>query len=517
MKKISFGGLLFLLIFWSSCRSDFELIDGSGKLEFSRDTIYLDTVFTGISSSTYSFKVYNRSNEDFFIPLLGLAKGEDSRYRLNVDGMPGKSFRNVEILARDSIYIFIETTIGIEELSATENQFLYTDEIRFGDQHRQQEVPVITLVKDAVFLYPKKLPNGSTENIYFGPDEYSDENYVRGFFLDEEELVFTAEKPYVIYSYAAVPTGKTLRIEAGARIHFHSNSGLIVLRNASLQVKGEFSQDRELLEKEVIFDGDGLKQSLSELPGQWGSIRLNKGSKNNFLNYSTIKNANIGLWVDGDTGAETSELLLKNVQIYNSSVNGLFSRSGNITAENLVINNSGQASLHLSLGGSYRFWHSTFSNYRGQGYRNYPTVYIENQWETPTGTLVNHLEETLFSNCIIYGNQNRELLFNRNEAAGFEFQFQNCLIKFRDQENRFSGNDLYDFSNEERYINIILNEDPLFLEPLKNQLQLNFESPAIDEGNFETALEVPLDLLHINRTENPDLGAYEWIPQQEEQ
>ena len=112
-----------IIISICSCRSDFETIASSGKLEFSRDTIYLDTVFTNIGSSTYRLKVYNRSKSDITIPTIKLAKGLNSKYRMTVDGMlgtNGKIFNNVDVLAKDSLYIFIETTANI----ADANRFL---------------------------------------------------------------------------------------------------------------------------------------------------------------------------------------------------------------------------------------------------------------------------------------------------------------------------------------------------------------------------------------------------------
>ena len=77
-------------MFWSSCRKDFEFTPSSGNLEFSKDTVYLDTVFTNIGSSTYNLKVYNKSNEDILIPSIKLGQGEASNYRLNVDGIMEK-------------------------------------------------------------------------------------------------------------------------------------------------------------------------------------------------------------------------------------------------------------------------------------------------------------------------------------------------------------------------------------------------------------------------------------------
>jgi len=140
-----------------SCRSDFETVASNGRLEFSRDTVYLDTVFTNIGSSTYQLKVYNKSNNDISIPVIKFAKGLTSKYRMTVDGMQGnngKIFNNVDLLAKDSLYIFIETTANIADANAAD--FLYTDQIQFDSGQNLQNVELVTLIQDAVFLYPRR-------------------------------------------------------------------------------------------------------------------------------------------------------------------------------------------------------------------------------------------------------------------------------------------------------------------------------------------------------------------------
>lgn len=116
MRYISIFILTVTLIFITSCRKDFSTELSSGELRFSKDTIYLDTVFTNISSSTYNLKVYNKSNKDISIPSISLGRGFNSYYRLSVDGITGQFFENTEILAKDSIYIFIETTIDYSQV-----------------------------------------------------------------------------------------------------------------------------------------------------------------------------------------------------------------------------------------------------------------------------------------------------------------------------------------------------------------------------------------------------------------
>jgi len=150
--------LVFCIVLWSSCRNDFDNVPNSGNLEFSQDTIYLDTVFTNIGSSTRTLKVYNRSSEDLNIPNIELSEGDNSSYRLNVDGIPGKTFENINILANDSIFIFIETTIDINNFPNPDNSFLYTDKIIFDSGSNSQDVDLVTLVQDAIFLYPEQYP-----------------------------------------------------------------------------------------------------------------------------------------------------------------------------------------------------------------------------------------------------------------------------------------------------------------------------------------------------------------------
>ena len=300
-----------LLLNWSSCRDNFDFIIDEGNLSFSKDTVYLDTVFTNIGSSTYTLKVYNNSENNIIIPKVKFRNGFNSKFRLNIDGLTGdvpfsgNEFSDVELLARDSMYVFVETTINIQDLVLNESQYLYTDAIEFGINDIQS-VELITLVKDAIFIYPQQTINndGSVqiETLSFDYDEDGivDQTNLQGRFLSENELNFTSDKPYVIYGYAAVDNGDVLNIDPGARVHFHSNSGLIITNNASIHANGSLSTDQNLLENEIIFQSDRLEPSFEEIPGQWQTIWLFNGSTNNIFNYTTIKNSTVGILCDGD-------------------------------------------------------------------------------------------------------------------------------------------------------------------------------------------------------------------------
>ncbi len=524
MKRLlSFFICFVVLLFWSSCRKDFEFSPSTGDLRFERDTVYLDTLFADIGSSTYTLKVYNRSGDDIVIPTIQLERGSSSFYRLNVDGstgnddvigtaQEGRFFEDVEVLAEDSLFIFIETTYNTATDPIPSNEFLYTDRILFDTGSNQQDVDLVTLVKDAVFIYPERDEDtGIIETLTFDVDGDGtpDETTLQGRFLDDDELTFTNEKPYVIYGYAAVDIGETLTMEAGARVHFHADSGIIVTEGATLNINGELSTNQELLENEVILEGDRLEPLFEDVPGQWGTIWLFNGSINNTINYTTIKNATIGVLSEGNRDEMNDKLTITNSQIYNSSSFGILGRATSISAENVVINNSGQSSFAGTVGGKYNFTHCTIANYWNSSFRQFPALLLNDFFVDENGNTVSNdatrLVEAEFTNCIIYGNDNPEFLIE-NEGSDFSFKFANCLLRFNN--GNLQGSFPYDFDDEMYYIDNIQNSDPDFESPFENQM-------GIGEDSAANGLALPLtpsgfDLLNNSRNSTqPDAGAYE--------
>ena len=483
----------------SSCRKDFSTIANFGSLEFSKDTIYLDTVFTNIGSATYNLKVYNRGNRSITIPKIALENGTSSNYRLNVDGIAGKEFNDIDILAKDSIFVFIETTINANNITNP----LYTDRILFDNGSNQQDVNLITLVQDANFIYPGKNP------ITMKIDSLTIDGQattIKGRFLTNTELTFTNSKPTVIYGYAAVPSNKTLTIEAGAKIYFHNNSGLIIDDKATLKVNGT-------LNEKVVFEGDRLESSFSEIPGQWGTIWMRAGSKDNEIYHAQIKNGIIGILVDSIGSTSTPTLKLQNLEIYNHSNFGILARGTNIEGSNLVIGSAGEASFAGTIGGTYNFTHSTFANFWNNGIRQLPTVLINNFF-TYVDTNGQEIIETRdlhaanFTNCIFDGNNNIEFILDKIEGGGvFNYNINNCMIQFNDTSNSFDDNTELDFTSS-YYQDIILNGNVHFRNSQNEDFIIGQDSDAINKA--ETSL-FNLDILGVERTSNPDIGAYQHI------
>ncbi|QTE23928.1 right-handed parallel beta-helix repeat-containing protein [Polaribacter cellanae] len=488
------------LISISSCRKDFSTIPSSGNLEFSKDTVFLDTIFTNIGSSTYKLKVYNRGNNAITIPKIKLEKGTSSNYRLNVDGIPGKDFSNIDILAKDSIFVFIETTVNV----AKETNPLYTDRILFDNGNNQQDVDLVTLVKDANFIFPERNPTSmKVDNLILDGKQTT----VKGRFLEPNELTFSKTKPTVIYGYAAVPANKTLTIEAGARVHFHDNSGLIVDNKATLKVNGTLTE-------KVIIEGDRLEHSFSEIPGQWGFIFIRPGSVNNLIENTIIKNGVAGILMGDLLGSnKKTKLTIKNSEIYNNAAYGIWARNSEIVAHNLVIGNAGEASLATTLGGTYNFTHSTFANFWNNGIRQNPAVLVNNfqdfkEKDKPETRVLKDLKAANFTNCIFDGNNNFELLFDKVEGSLFNYSVRNSLIKYNPSNENLKKLPEMDFTNSLFYKNIITNGNPVFRNPQKEDFIIGEKSDAINK-----AISTPFttDILGVNRSSNPDVGAYQHI------
>jgi len=502
MQKLLIAGFIIMILFSNiSCRKDFDTVYGQGSFSVEKDTVFLDSVFTGISSHTYRFKIYNTDDKDILLNKIYLEKGDTSFYRLNVDGDAGQSFENVLIHANDSLFVFVELTADINQLDNP----VYEEKLFIEDAAKTGSVLLTAFVKDAYFYYPERYPDGSKETLtlYTDPDT-GETTEIYGFFLDGDTNL-TAEKPIVIYGHMAVPEGHTLTIEQGAHLYFHYNSGLIVWENASLKVNGS-------LGNEVIFEDDRMEPDYENHPGMWNYIWMRENSRQNEINYAIIKNAEAGIILYPTNDDSQPALRIKNTQIYNMSMVGIYALASSIEGENMVMNNFGLSAVSLQLGGDYRFKHCTFAN-SGGGVRNEKSgaVYVNNYLFAGEQLYVNNLKNFDMTNSIVYGNSSIEFYLDKNENADFNYLITNCLIKFNDVSGNFSDVAEVDFSDSNHYQHILLNEDPVFENMLENKMIIGEDSPCINQGDATTAVLVPFDILGVDRTHAPDLGAYQHI------
>lgn len=467
-----------------SCRKDKLLEDASVELSFSQDSILYDTVFTSVGSTTRYFRVLNTNNQKINIASIRLARGESSFFRLNVDGVSGKSFSNVEIPANDSIYIFCEVTI---DPNNSANPFIYQDSILFETNGNLQDVKLIAFGRNAYFHKP-------STTIYF----QNGGNFSYGVLNCNE--VWNNDKPHVIYGYAVVDSACNLTINAGTEIFIHQNGGLWVYRYGKIQVLGTETNP-------VLFRHDRLEAEYNDIPGQWDRIWINEGSTGNVINHAIIKNSFIGIQASfaafdglnlpGATGTEPKKLKIYNTKIQNCSGIGLLGRYFTIEAGNNIISNCGQQLAVLQYGGSYSFRHCTFANFWTTESRSVASIALNNY--TSAQTLP--IDSAWFENCIIDGNNTEELLYDTaltNNALN-NVKFKNCILK-----TGFNLASPY-------YQNVFQNANSSFIDPSVFNFKLNPNSAAINAGTILP--NFTLDIEGKPRSDGfPDLGAHEYAP-----
>lgn len=464
-----------VLLLASSCRKDLLITDNSAKLEFSEDTVIFDTVFTTIGSVTKYLKVYNPHKRSIKISSIRIANGNNSNFRMNVDGVPTYNASDIILREKDSLFIFVEVTVNPNNGN---NPLIITDSIIFETNGNFQDVDLAAWGQDANFYYYPIFGNYSLNNI----------------------------KPHVFYGYGIVDSASTLSIDAGAKIYFHKNSGLLVYKDASLKVNGT-------LDNPVIFQGDRLEWSYRNTPGQWDRIWLYATSKNNEINYAIIKNGNIGLQADTNgSNWIVPTVIIKNTIIQNMAGVSLLGAGAYIKATNCIFANAGQYSTALAYGGDYRFKHCTFANYWNYEKRDTPLLLLNNYYEDANGiTQVRELKRADFENCIIHGANANEIKLDQNTGGLFEYKFNFCLLK----------TDI-NTSDANRFTNIVLNpsavivdgqsHDPVFNNIAENDFHLFSQSAAINKGSLTVTDTLTSDLDGKTRDSQPDLGALEYIP-----
>ena len=491
---IIFSVFLLTFLLFNSCKKE-EFETGQADLRFSVDTIIFDTVFTTVGSATQVFQVYNNGNKDLIISSIRLANGDNSNFRLNVDGLPGKSFSNVEIGANDSLFIFVEVTVDPNNLNTP---LIVTDSILFSANSFQQDIDLVAWGQDAYF---HRSPPNSQRAPFF--------------FLDCNEI-WMNDKPHVIYGYAMVDSGCSLTVNEGANVFFHPGSGMIILSSGTLLVNGTKQNN-------VTFQGDRLGADFKDIPGQWDRIWLSNlnlnsntispGTQNSSISYAVIKNGTIGLLVDTSFDSNVSNLTLRldNTIVKNMSSHALALRGSKVNAYNCVFANCGAQTTNILLGGNYNFYQCTFANYWNSGQRQDPSVTLNNYY-LYNNTAIDRQLNSFFGNCIIYGNNDNELGFDSAQVGNqFDFRFVHTLLKV---ESSFPT------SNPSRYNMIIKatsngNNDPKFVDVENNNYQIDsLNSPAIDAGDITITNVNSLlnfDILGIPRPQRngPDLGAFE--------
>ena len=155
MKRIFY--VFAILMALVACEDDDSFSTSTGmRLEFSVDTLQMDTVFSRTPSSTYAFWVHNRNNDGIRLSTVKLKRGNQTGFRVNVDGIyldnsNGSQTSDVEIRKNDSILVFVELTAS--ETRKTEPQLVEDDLLFILESGAEQKVLLQAWAWDAMKVY----------------------------------------------------------------------------------------------------------------------------------------------------------------------------------------------------------------------------------------------------------------------------------------------------------------------------------------------------------------------------
>lgn len=370
MKKIIFSIFVIMSVFLVACNEDAGFSSSPDlRLEFSCDTVAFDTLFTDLSSPTAMFVVHNRNKNSLRVSDIRLASGGESGFNVLVDGEPGNVVRDIEIRAKDSIYVLASVKLdrnGTDMPLMVKDSLLFTLESGVG-----QYVLLMAYGRDVTFMHAPKF---TTDTIL-------------------------AAGHYVVYDSLVVGPESNLALSAGTTLYFHDN--------AFMKIEGTLNAAGDL-ESPIVFRGDRTDRMFDYLPydrvpGQWGGVTFTSTSNGNILKYCDIHSAKYGLMVElGDTTLQ--RLTVESSKIYNFTGHAMELQQAHASVSNTLIANA-EGNCVKVVGGSVDFVHCTIANFYVWKQRDVALALHNNLEGVPAP-----LYRASFSNCIIAGTKDDELM-----------------------------------------------------------------------------------------------------------
>lgn len=466
IKKLHFLLVIILagaVVSLSSCIDDEVSTSSADQLTFSTDTVKFDTVITRQGSPTKQFLVYNRGKKVLNISSIKVAGESKGHFFLNVDGMKGDEFHDIEVRGNDSIFVFVESRL--DPTNQDEPEYL-KDNIEFVTNGVLQKVAITAWGQDVVILNDTTL---------------------------SKPTHLTRNKPYLIYGTLTVDTLNDVTIDPGTTLLFHDKASLLV--KGKLTANG--TEDRP-----IVMRGDRLDHVVGEIgydimSGQWGGVYFNYGSYDNELSYVTMRGNTNGMQVYSSDMNRCS-LHLLNCVLHNATFMTLLGVNAWIEAEGTELSDAGFYVADF-FGGKLRFVNCTLANYYLFAAIEGPILNLETSFDDGTEAPF----DAYFDNCIFYGNTSD---LNKNELDGLNVYLRNCLLKSTGEDDAC-------------FINCVWGGDPKFYTERELYIfdyRLHNESDAIARGDVSMCPAIArYDRYGEDRfaREGIDIGAYVWVPE----
>ena len=444
----------------TACIDDSFTTSPNDVLSFSADTVNFDTIFTNEGSATRSFKVYNHSNKSLRISSIRLAKGGESGFIVNVDGLSGVDFENTELRGRDSLFVYVIANIAeTGELQPVEAR----DSLVFVTNGVTQHVKLLAQTQDA--------------------------HRVRGLVINSDSVI-TAEKPIIVYDSLVVAPDVTLTLEPGVTLYMHNSARIDVYgRLLAEGVQG----------MPVTIRGDRLDRMFDNLPynnlaGQWAGIRFHEGSFDNRLTHAMVRGTTWGIVCDS-TDLSRTTLTIHNSIVHNSTANLIDVACNRVKITNSELSDAGGAVFAMRKGVA-ELTHCTLVNYYFYDMIQGAIV------TTPTAEeLMEWGVELSLNNCLIAGNA---APLSVGDFTGCEVYLNSCMIAGADG------------SDDANFIHTLWNGEPMFWLIDRENYLYDYrigspESPAIGWGATAYAIDsTATDMYGESRLNRIDVGAYQF-------
>ena len=473
MDKVKLCLLALLLCVMTGCQDDDSFSTNvSNILSFSADTVKLDTVFSAVPTTTRTFWVHNESVDGIRCTNIRLERGNQSGFRVNVDGVylgseSGYQASEVEIRKGDSIRVFVELTSPV---NGRNKPWLVEDNLLF------------------------LLESGVTQKVNLNAYSWDAIKYRNLHITNDTTL--TGDRPIIVYGKLTVEEHATLTLAAGTTLYFHDGGGIDVYGRLCSQ--GEAG-------KEVILRGDRLDWMFDYLPydlmsGLWDGIHFYETSYDNVMEFTDLHSSFNGIVCDS-ADVEKQKLTLKNMTVHNCQGKGLSTVNCKVTAENCQFTNTLYECVDI-LGGDVTMNHCTLAQFYPFDSNRRPAL---NYYSTATMPLL----RMDCINSIVTGYPEDVVMgATENENIPFNYRFISSILRTPAVEDAEHIIDVI-FENVEDTASV-QGDKHFKLVDINTQhydFHLDSLSPAINKGSKDYPVSDDRD--GKARDDQPDMGCFE--------
>lgn len=483
--------LLCAAAFFSACTDDDSFTTSPDRLlTFSADTVRMDTVFSTVPTSRKYFWVYNKSGDGIRCSSVRLANGNQSGFRVNVDGTylgkeSGFQTTGVEIRNKDSIFVNIELTSPRNNKSGPQ---LMEDDLVF------------------------RLESGVEQKVNLNAYSW-DADIVRNLRVRRDTTI-QSDRPIVVFGPMRVDSLATATVVPGTTLYFHSDSRLDVY--GRLVAEGT-------AEKNIVFRGDRTDRMFDYLPydqvsGQWGGITFHSSSYGNVMKYADVHSTFDGIVCDS-SDVSRLKLTLYNSTVHNCQGYGLRTVNSVVDVRNTQLSNTlrdcvaiyggGALLLNCTMAQFYPFDSNRGAALRfanGQtdenGTHNYPLYQMDCVNSIATG----------YADDVVMG----EVV---DSTVAYTYKFENCILRtdsLADGDN--IKNVIWENADSVKTDTVCGGEKNFRLVDINKQhfdFHLSKVSRAIGTATKEGGYALPTDRDGRKRDDEPDMGCYEFLENEE--